>query len=144
MEVNEYLFTYCYLVLHWLLCLQCVNLPKSIYICITSIFVKKCKRPPLSNFRINCKGPCMCAYSENYGNNLLQHNSKWQWMAECSDAFQQAKNTLTTSQVLVHYDLISPLPPAGDASAYGIGAVISHMVPDRSERPIAFASKTLS
>ena len=24
-------------------------------------------------------------------NNLLQHNCKWQWMSECSEAFQQAK-----------------------------------------------------
>ena len=33
---------------------------------------------------------------------------------------------------------------AADASAYEVGAVISHKFPDGSERPVAFASRTLS
>lgn len=49
-----------------------------------------------------------------------------------------------SAPVLAHYDPHLPILMAGDASAYGVGAVISHMMPDGTERPVAFASRTLS
>ena len=45
---------------------------------------------------------------------------------------------------LVHYDGNRELRLACDASSYGIGAVISHVMDDGQERPIAYASRTLS
>ena len=77
-------------------------------------------------------------------NSLLQHGKPWAWTKDCSQAFQQAKEALSSSSVLVHYDPSLPITLAGDASAYGIGAVISHILPDGSEKPIAFASRSLS
>ena len=77
-------------------------------------------------------------------NQLQCRDTPWRWSAACQEAFAAAKRQLTSSKVLVHYDVTLPIRLAGDASAYGIGAVISHLMPDGSERPIAFASRTLS
>ena len=59
-------------------------------------------------------------------NSLLRDDVTWKWDSRCAQAFTEAKLALTSSKVLVHYDLILPITLAGDASAYGIGAVISH------------------
>ena len=75
---------------------------------------------------------------------LLQQNQPWVWSSACEQAFQQSKQKLADSSVLVHYDSSKPIKLATDASAYGIGAVISHVSGDGSERPIAFASRTLN
>ena len=77
-------------------------------------------------------------------NCLLQAKQKWEWTKECEHTFKQAKHQLVSSEVLIHYDLNLPINLAADASAYGIGAVISHVLPDRSKRPISFASQTLT
>ena len=46
-------------------------------------------------------------------------------------------------QLLMHYDVKKPIQLACDASPYGVGAIISHIMPDGSERPIALESRTL-
>ena len=46
--------------------------------------------------------------------------------------------------MLAHFDPSLPLCLAADASAYGIGAVISHIFSNGEERPIAYALRTLS
>ena len=77
-------------------------------------------------------------------NNLLQKKTKWNWCAKCEEAFKLTKEQLISSKVLAHYDPKLPLRLAGDASPYGVGAVISHVSPDGLERPIAYASRTLT
>ncbi len=77
-------------------------------------------------------------------NQLLKDKQKWTWTDECITAFQQAKDQLVSAKVLTHYDPALPITLAADASAYGIGAVISHTYPDGTERPIAFISRTLT
>ena len=76
--------------------------------------------------------------------NLLKANQPWKWSAECQQVFQKVKHCLTQAPVLVHYNPDLPLVLAADASAYGLGAVISHRWADGTEKPIAFASRTLN
>ena len=42
------------------------------------------------------------------------------------------------------YDVKKPIQLACDASPYGVGVVISRIMPDGTERPVAFASRTLT
>ena len=54
------------------------------------------------------------------------------------------KQMLADKTRLVHFDPEQPIVLATDTSPYGIGAALTHVLPDGSEEPIAFASKTLS
>ena len=74
----------------------------------------------------------------------MRHGTHWKWSAEGKMAFEQAKQIRASPQILTHYEPTLPPCLAGDASAYGIDAVISHVLPDGSEKPIAFASHLLS
>ena len=73
-------------------------------------------------------------------NSLLQKNQRWNWSTECQTAFELAKDKLSSAPVLAHYNPSLPLRLAGDASSYGLGAVISHIYPDGTERPVCYAS----
>ena len=77
-------------------------------------------------------------------NQLLRQDSEWQWTEQCERAFTEAKRMITSEQVLTHYDPALPVRLACDASPTGIGAVLSHVMPDGSERPVAFASRSLT
>ena len=75
---------------------------------------------------------------------LLQKDVKWEWSASRQKAFEEAKKQLMSNRVLVHYNSDLPLILACDASPVGVGAVISHKMPDGSEKPVAFASRMLT
>ena len=75
---------------------------------------------------------------------LLRQGTPWQWKQEQQKAFESAKELLQSADLLVHFDLAKPLILATDASDYGVGAVLSHQLPDGSEKPIGYASRSLN
>ncbi|XP_062372040.1 uncharacterized protein K02A2.6-like [Sardina pilchardus] len=75
---------------------------------------------------------------------LLKKEEKWSWGSKQQEAFTESKVLLQSCSVLVHYDSNKPLILACDASPYGVGAVLSHQMPDGLDRPIGFVSRTLN
>ena len=75
---------------------------------------------------------------------LLRKDKKWNWTEKQEKCFQSSKKLLQSNKLLVHFDPNKELVLACDASPYGIGAVLSHIMEDGTEKPIAFASRTLS
>lgn len=75
---------------------------------------------------------------------LLQKNHKFYWNRECQKSFNTIKKDIISDNVLIHYSRDMPLRLACDASQNGIGAVLSHILPDGSDRPISFISRVFS
>lgn len=75
---------------------------------------------------------------------LLQKGQSWSWTSKENEAFENSKKLLTHSSVLTHDDQSKELILSCDTSAYGLGAVLSQVMEDGSEKPIGFASRTLS
>ena len=74
----------------------------------------------------------------------MRRNAKFDWRKAQQEAFSELKRKLATAPVLTHYSNNLPMKLDTDASQHGVGAVISHIFPSGEEKPIAFASRTLS
>ena len=75
---------------------------------------------------------------------LLRRTSVWNWGPRQKKAYCHVKRLLKSSTLLTHFDDRLPVILECDASPYGVGAVLSHQMPDRGEKPIGFASRTLT
>lgn len=75
---------------------------------------------------------------------LLHDDTKWQWGEEQEEAFRKVKALLHSAMVMVHYDPEKEITLACDALPNGVRAVLFHVMEDGSEKPIGFASGTLS
>jgi len=66
------------------------------------------------------------------------------WSEDCQKAFDALKLALTESPVLAYPDMTKPFILDTDASGFAIGAVLSQKQDNGDERPVAYASYTLS
>ncbi|XP_008184923.1 uncharacterized protein K02A2.6-like [Acyrthosiphon pisum] len=63
---------------------------------------------------------------------------------KCNNAFNQIKKLLISNRVLANFDSKLPLKLTVYASSIAVGAILSHVYNDNTERPIAFASHLLT
>lgn len=75
--------------------------------------------------------------------NLLRKRNKWTWTSECDQAFKIVKENLITAPLLHSPDFTKPFIVQTDASAFGLGAVLSQQFSD-GERVICYLSRSLT
>ena len=78
---------------------------------------------------------------------LTEKSAVFNFSEECKSAFQEAKQSLLRSNLLVHYDPAKEMVVQVDASPVGLGCVLSHVFYENNkkvERPVLFASCTLT
>lgn len=74
---------------------------------------------------------------------LIQKNFSFTWTQECDDAFNKIKNILISAPILTCPDFSQPFTLQTDASAYGLGAVLTQNL-DGEEKVICFLSRSLT
>ena len=75
---------------------------------------------------------------------LLKKGAEWKWSSEQEAAVKQVKKIFDSPKLLDHYDGSKPIQLSCDASQYGVGAVLTQSSPDWKQKPLAFASRTLT
>lgn len=75
---------------------------------------------------------------------LTEKTAKFEWTSECQTAFEEIRQRLVTAPILAFPDYERVFILDTDASDTGIGAVLSQVQEDGSERVIAYASRVLT
>lgn len=71
-------------------------------------------------------------------------NDSFTWTDAAQNSFEEVKKLLVVSPALSLYDPTLRSVVSTDASDYGLGAVFAQVQPDGTEKPVAFASRTLT
>lgn len=75
---------------------------------------------------------------------LLQKGVPWEWSGECRRALTQVRRLLAGDTVLKRYEPEAPLKLVTDSSEVGVGAVLIQPDGEGLERPVMYASRTLT
>ena len=75
---------------------------------------------------------------------LRSKDVSWKWTKTEQKSFGKLIEMLGSDRVLTYYQPELELKLDTDASSVGLGAVLSHVLPSGEERPIEYASRTLS
>ncbi|KAJ8364836.1 hypothetical protein SKAU_G00136670 [Synaphobranchus kaupii] len=75
---------------------------------------------------------------------LLHGSDTFTWSPEAQRSFETVKGLIVNSPALSLFNPALPTVVTTDASDYGLGAVLTQMHQDGSERTVAFASRTLT
>ncbi|QRW20629.1 Retrotransposable element Tf2 protein [Rhizoctonia solani] len=92
----------------------------------------------------------LCRFIPNFSSvawplhNLTRKETPWSWNSPEEAAFQELKNLVTQSLVLIHSNPKLPYYLETDASGVAMGAILSQRGPDNQLHPIAYMSKSFS
>lgn len=75
---------------------------------------------------------------------LLRSGARWEWGARQRRAVRRVCAELASERVLAHFEPSAQLVLSVDAGPHGLGAVLSQRGSDGGERPLAYASRSLS
>ena len=75
---------------------------------------------------------------------LTEHNVAFLWTEECELAFQELKRRLVTAPILSYPDFSKEFVLDTDASNFALGAVLSQVQEDGSEKVIAYGSRLMT
>ncbi|MCP3665868.1 MAG: hypothetical protein GY696_25795 [Gammaproteobacteria bacterium] len=75
---------------------------------------------------------------------LLTKGQRFYWSAECQTAFEQLRDELVNPSVLAYPDFSRPFCISTDACDSGLGAVLSQNDQNGEEKPVAYASRSLT
>ena len=78
------------------------------------------------------------------GKDAKKKSSSVEWTTDCEIAFNKLKELCSKTPVLAYPDYKQKFKLYTDASENGLGAVLTQIKDDNSERPVAYASRTLS